>query len=122
MLVLLPFTYVFLCLLCAFTLSKVYAVGFWLVFGMSVMLTPFVVFVASVFFPKHPRAYCMSAYDTFRVGENYAYKVRSKNGSQRIVLYHNGTFEVSEHTFNQHFSLVLQDGGKRSSSRFKGVV
>lgn len=122
MLILLPFTYVFLCLLCAMALSKTYATGFWWIFALSVLITPFVTFVISVFLPKHSKAYCMNSYDTFIVGNCYAYKLLNKKGKRTVLLFHNGTLELSLSTFNNHFSVVINDEKKRSSSRFKGVI
>lgn len=122
MFLLLPFSYVFLCLLCTLMLSKSYAIGFWVLFALNLLCTPFLIFIVSIFFPKHPKAYCMLPLDTFRVGESYPYKLRNTKGSKRVIILHNGTFEVSTTTFNRHFSVVVNDQKEISSSRFKGVI
>lgn len=122
MFLLLPFTYVFLCLLCTLMLSKSYAIGFWVLFSLNVLCTPFLIFIVSIFFPKHPKAYCMTPYDTFRVGESYPYKLKNTKGKKRVILMCSGTVEVTTETFNRHFSVVINDKREKSSSRFKGVI
>lgn len=115
MFLLIPFTYIFLCLLSTMMLRKTYAVGFWPMLALNIVFTPFIIFVASIFFPKYPKAYCMLPFDTFRVGESYNYKFK-KRKRLVIIVNHDGAYEISRNTFNRHFSQVIEKKTEPSDS------
>ena len=119
MILVVPFTYLFLCLLTAVMVQKTKRPGFWVLFVSSLFLTPFLVFIFSAFLKDKPKAYCMMPYDNFEVGSSYYYTLSENKGQMEVTVYCDKAIRMDLHAFNDHFSMIedKETEGKRSSER-----
>ena len=103
---LIPFTYLILCVFTAFVLYRTYKGSFVFFVVLGAAITPFLLFIISILFPRRPVAYCMIPYKNFEVGRGYAFRIKNRKNDRQIIVYHDKNYTLSEPTFNNYFSAV----------------
>ncbi|KAB1063378.1 hypothetical protein [Salibacter halophilus] len=97
-----PFVYLFLCGVVAIFINNSKSLSVWTIFLLSILVTPFVMFVAVPFLPARPKAYCTKKYKCFEVGKSYPYKIKSN----RVTVYYDKRYIFPVKVFNDYFSIV----------------
>lgn len=119
---LIPIIYLFLCYLVAISFGNTRRIGFWGSFILALFITPLLALLIMVWLPARQKAYCMRSYKDFEVGRGYYFRKTINRNAQRIyVVYNATTCRVTEETFNNHFSILIDNSKKTFLAPFLKV-
>lgn len=123
MIIIVPFVYLFGCLLAGVIISAVRRISLLKAVILCVLFTPLLGSIISVYLKARPRAYCMYNYLHFEVGRPYPYKsVLTNKNEEEIWVYSDQVYKLKPKTFNKYFSKVVDKHEQVSNQRsFKSL-
>lgn len=115
MVFLVPFVYLFVCMLGALLMHTSRNLKYWQLLILNLALTPIGAWLIAVFIRPRPRAYCMVQYHVFEVGRSYGYKKTKHRGKTVYEVYNDKVYRLQPATFFQYFSEVSADDASSRS-------